>query len=156
MSDAIYQNYIANAFVESSEHIEVYNPANGQLLGRVPQGSSAEVEQAIAAARQAQKAWAARPAIERAGYLRAIAAKVREQAERLARVITAEQGKVLELARVEVNFTADYLDYMAEWARRLEGEVLSSDRAGESIFLDRKSTRLNSSHLKLSRMPSSA
>ena len=63
---------------------------------------------------------------------------MREHAERLARVITAEQGKVLELARVEVNFTADYLDYMAEWARRLEGEVLSSDRPGESIFLLRK------------------
>ena len=138
MSDATYQNYIGNAFVPSDELIEVYNPANGQLLGRVPQGSSAQVEQAIAAARQAQAAWAARPAIERAGYLRTIAGKVRQHAERLARTITAEQGKVLELARVEVNFTADYLDYMAEWARRLEGEVLSSDRPGESIFLLRK------------------
>ena len=53
MSDAIYQNYIANAFVASDELIEVHNPANGQLLGHVPQGSSAEVEQAITAARQA-------------------------------------------------------------------------------------------------------
>ncbi|EJL03619.1 MULTISPECIES: aldehyde dehydrogenase [Pseudomonas] len=138
MSHAIYQNYIANAFVASDEHLEVHNPANGQLLAHVPQGSSAEVERAIAAARQAQKAWAARPAIERAGYLRKIASKIREHGERLARIITAEQGKVLELARVEVNFTADYLDYMAEWARRLEGEVLSSDRPGESIFLLRK------------------
>lgn len=66
MSHIIYQNYIANAFVASDEHLEVHNPANGQLLGRVPQGSTAEVEQAIAAARQAQRAWAARPAIERA------------------------------------------------------------------------------------------
>ena len=106
MSDTIYQNYIANAFVASEQHIEVRNPANGELLGRVPEGSSAEVEQAIAAARQAQAAWAARPAIERAGYLRTIAGKVRQHAERLARTITAEQGKVLELARVEVNFTA--------------------------------------------------
>ncbi|MEE1924719.1 aldehyde dehydrogenase [Pseudomonas sp. 148P] len=138
MSESTYQNYIANAFVTSDEHLEVRNPANGQLLGRVPQGNDTDVDRAIAAARQAQKAWAARPAIERAGYLRKIAAKVREHAERLARTITAEQGKVLELARVEVNFTADYLDYMAEWARRLEGEVLSSDRPGESIFLLRK------------------
>ena len=88
MSDATYQNYIGNAFVPSDELIEVYNPANGQLLGRVPQGSSAQVEQAIAAARQAQKAWALRPAIERAGYLRAIAGKVRQHSERLARIIT--------------------------------------------------------------------
>ena len=133
-----YQNFIGNAFVASDQHIEVHNPANARLLARVPQASSDQVEAAITAARQAQKGWAARPAIERAGYLRKIASKVREHAERLAQIITAEQGKVLGLARVEVNFTADYLDYMAEWARRLEGEVLTSDRVGESIFLLRK------------------
>ena len=42
------------------------------------------------------------------------------------------------LAEVEVNFTADYLDYMAEWARRIEGEVITSDRPDETIFLQRK------------------
>ncbi|WP_163106064.1 aldehyde dehydrogenase family protein, partial [Acinetobacter baumannii] len=81
---------------------------------------------------------AAKPAIERAGYLRRIAERVRANAPRLAKIITAEQGKVPALAEVEVNFTADYLDYMAEWARRLEGEVLTSDRVGEHIFLLRK------------------
>ena len=70
--------------------------------------------------------------------LRAIAAKIREQVEPLARVITEEQGKTLGLARVEVAFTADYLDYMAEWARRIEGEILESDRPGETIFLFRQ------------------
>jgi len=133
-----YQNYIDNQFVGSEEHIEVFNPANAELLARVPQASNDQVAHAIAAARKAQKGWAAKPAIERAGYLRRIAAKVRENAERLARVITQEQGKVPGLALVEVNFTADYLDYMAEWARRLEGEVLTSDRVGEHIFLQRK------------------
>ena len=57
---------------------------------------------------------------------------------RIARVITEEQGKILDLARVEVAFTADYLDYMAEWARRIEGEILESDRPGETIFLFRQ------------------
>ena len=45
---------------------------------------------------------------------------------------------MLGLARVEVDFTADYIDYMAEWARRIEGEVIPSDRVGESIFLMRR------------------
>jgi len=49
-------------------------------------------------------------------------------------VITQEQGKILDLARVEVDFTANYMDYMAEWARRIEGEIIQSDRAGEIIF----------------------
>ena len=75
---------------------------------------------------------------ERAEALRAIAAKIRENVEPLARVITEEQGKILGLARVEVAFTADYLDYMAEWARRIEGEILESDRPGETILLFRQ------------------
>lgn len=46
-----------------------------------------------------------------------------------------EQGKVRALAEIEIGFTADYMDYMAEWARRYEGEIIQSDRAGEHIFL---------------------
>ncbi|MDU4255283.1 aldehyde dehydrogenase [Pseudomonas sp.] len=133
-----YQHYIDNRFVAGEPLIEVHNPANGELLARIPEASVAQVDSAIGAARAAQKAWAAKPAIERAGYLRRIAGKVRANAPRLAKIITAEQGKVPALAEVEVNFTADYLDYMAEWARRLEGEVLTSDRVGEHIFLLRK------------------
>ncbi|MBD9414212.1 aldehyde dehydrogenase [Pseudomonas sp. PDM16] len=139
MSDiTTYQHYIDNAFVGSDNLVEVRNPANADLLARIPEAGNEQVERAIAAARAAQKGWAAKPAIERAGYLRQIAAKVRANAPRLARIITVEGGKVPALAEVEVNFTADYLDYMAEWARRLEGEVLTSDRAGEHIFLLRK------------------
>lgn len=114
------------------------NPATGALLSRVPESDSAAVERAIAAARTAQQDWAKKPANERAGYLRAIASKIRQNAERLARVITEEQGKIQSLALVEVNFTADYMDYMAEWARRIEGEIITSDRPGENIFLFRK------------------
>ncbi|WP_281687895.1 aldehyde dehydrogenase [Pseudomonas citronellolis] len=133
-----YQHYIDNRFVAGEALIEVHNPANGELLARIPEASAEQVDAALGAARMAQKGWAAKPAIERAGYLRRIAGKVRANAECLARIITAEQGKVPALAEVEVAFTADYLDYMAEWARRLEGEVLTSDRAGEHIFLLRK------------------
>ncbi|WP_027978343.1 aldehyde dehydrogenase [gamma proteobacterium L18] len=134
----VYQNYINGQFSDSAEHLEVFNPATGALLSRVPAASGEEVDRALAAARTAQKDWARKPAIERAGYLRRIAAKLREHAPALARTITSEQGKISALAEVEVNFTADYLDYMAEWARRIEGEIISSDRAGENIFLFRK------------------
>lgn len=138
MNDSVYQNFIDNRFEAGEALLEVRNPANGQLLGRVPESSQAQVDSAVAAARQAQKAWAARPAQERAGYLRAIANRIRANADRLARIITLEGGKVPTLAQVEVGFTADYLDYMAEWARRLEGEVLTSDRQAEHVFLMRK------------------
>ncbi|KEA65278.1 Aldehyde dehydrogenase A [Marinobacterium lacunae] len=133
-----YQNFIDGRFTDTEQFIEVYNPATQALISRVPASTPDDVEKALDAARKAQKSWAAKPAIERAGYLRKIAEKVRAEAPRLARIISEEQGKVLGLAEVEVSFTADYIDYMAEWARRIEGEIITSDRAGENIFMFRK------------------
>jgi len=97
-----------------------------------------DVEAAISAARDAGKEWAQRPAVQRATYLTQFASLVRENADELARLLVMEQSKTQALASVEVSFTADYLDYMAGWARRLEGEILPSDRAGEHIFVMRK------------------
>lgn len=134
----VYENYINGEFVPSAEHFDVLNPATGAVLARVPASDANQVDRALAAARSAQSAWAKRPANERAGYLRKIASKLRENVAHLARTITLEQGKIYGLAEVEVNFTADYLDYMAEWARRIEGEIITSDRPGENIFMFRK------------------
>lgn len=134
-----WQNYIDGEFVPASGTlIDVKNPATGTVLGRIPETSDAEVDAAVKAARRAQGDWEKLPAIERAGYLRQIAAKLRLHAAELADVIVKEQGKVRGLATVEANFTADYLDYMAEWARRLEGEILTSDRPNETMLLMRK------------------
>lgn len=135
-----YRNYINGQFLPCRDDamIEVRNPATHELLARVPNANDDDVEQAVQAARRAQPGWAKLPAIQRAQHLRAIAAKLRDNKELLAQTITREQGKVLGLARVEVDFTADYMDYMAEWARRIEGETINSDRPGESIFLMRK------------------
>jgi lactaldehyde dehydrogenase/glycolaldehyde dehydrogenase len=135
-----YDNFINGRFTPSSgsARITVTNPSDGQPICTVPDSTAADVESAIAAAAAAQKEWAKRPAVQRAKALRAIASRIREQVEPLARIITEEQGKILDLARVEVAFTADYLDYMAEWARRIEGEILESDRPGETIFLFRQ------------------
>jgi lactaldehyde dehydrogenase / glycolaldehyde dehydrogenase len=136
----IYQNYIAGKFVDniSSKTTEVRNPATHELLAYIPSTASDVVDEAVDAARKAQSAWAKLPAIQRAVYLRKVADKVRENKEKLAEIITREQGKTLGLAAIEVDFTADYIDYMAEWARRIEGEVIPSDRVNENIFLMRR------------------
>lgn len=135
-----HQNFIDGAFHESSstDRIENRNPSTGELLSTVPDSSDADVDMALDAANKAQPSWGRRPAIERAGFLRAIAVKLRENVDSLAETITLEQGKTLGLAKVEVMFTADYMDYMAEWARRIEGEIIPSDRANENIFLFKK------------------
>ena len=135
----LYKNYIDGRFIDSNGlTVDVTNPATGALLARIPDADASTVAEAVAAAKRAQPAWEMLPPIRRAGHLRAIAAKLREHRTELARVIVREQGKVQGLAQVEVDFTADYIDYMAEWARRLEGEVLTSDRPNESTFLLRK------------------
>jgi lactaldehyde dehydrogenase/glycolaldehyde dehydrogenase len=135
-----YDNFIDGRFVPSggAARITVTNPSTGEPICTVPDSTAEDMASAIDAARAAQKSWARLPAVQRANALRKIAAKIREQVEPLARIITEEQGKVLDLARVEVAFTADYMDYMAEWARRIEGEILESDRPGETIFLFRQ------------------
>lgn len=137
--DRAYRNYVDGAFVDAgSELIDVINPATGAVIARVPETSATEVDRAVAAARAAQGSWEKLPAIERAAYLRKISAKIRENRTALADILVKEQGKIQGLAQVEVDFTADYIDYMAEWARRIEGEVLTSDRPNETMLLLRK------------------
>jgi lactaldehyde dehydrogenase / glycolaldehyde dehydrogenase len=134
-----YNNYIDGAFTaDTAGWIDVNNPATGALLARIPDSDAAVVSQAVAAAKRAQPGWEKTPAVERGNYLRKISAKIRQNREELAQIIVREQGKTQGLAQVEVDFTADYIDYTAEWARRLEGEVLTSDRPNENIFLLRK------------------
>lgn len=134
-----YRNFFDGTFVEgSSRYIEVTNPANGALLGRVPESGPDVVDAAARAAHKAQPSWEKLPAVQRAGYLRQISANIRRRRLELSDIIVREQGKVRGLAQVEVDFTADYIDYMAEWARRLEGEVLTSDRPNETMLLLRK------------------
>jgi lactaldehyde dehydrogenase / glycolaldehyde dehydrogenase len=135
-----YDNYINGKFVPATGKgkMMVINPSDGRPICTVPDSTAADVDAAVSAATVAQKEWAKRPAIQRAKVLHAMAEKIRGQVEPLARVITEEQGKTLPLARIEVIFTADYIDYMAEWARRVEGEIVPSDRQGETILFFRQ------------------
>lgn len=117
------------------DYREVLNPATEEVIAKEPSGSEKEVDAALDAAKIAQKSWERVPAVERASYLHKIAAGIRAREQELTDIIIAEGGKTRELANVEVMFTADYLDYQAEWARRYEGEIIQSDRPNENIFL---------------------
>jgi lactaldehyde dehydrogenase/glycolaldehyde dehydrogenase len=132
-----YQQFIAGEFIDSTsrETIKVINPATEEIIAQVPDGSAEDAQKSISAAVQTQKDWEKLAPIERAGYLKKIAAGIRENADSIARIIAEEQGKILPLATVEANFTAAYIDYMAEWARRYEGEIVPSDRRNENILV---------------------
>ncbi|MCI1026670.1 aldehyde dehydrogenase [Pantoea dispersa] len=135
-----HQHYINGAFVEAHNDswIEVINPATETLLSRVPQGSKQQAAAAIAAAEAAQPGWEALPAVTRGGWLHRIATAIRQREPELSATLVAEGGKTQALAQTEVLFPADYLDYMAEWARRYEGEIVNSDRPNENIFVFKK------------------
>lgn len=131
-----YYNFINGEFYpHNGEFIEVLNPATKEVISKVPSTSLEETKRAIEAAKKSQRAWEAKAAIERANHLRELAALIRKNADFLADVLMQEQGKVKALASVEIHFSADYMDYMAEWARRYEGEIIQSDRANEHIYL---------------------
>ncbi len=129
--------FINGDFVKnnSDKWIDVLNPATEELASRMPDGTPEDAKKAINAADEAQPEWEKLPAIVRAGYLRKIAEGIRKREKELTDIIVKEGGKTQGLANVEVLFTADYIDYMAEWARRYEGEIIQSDRANENIFL---------------------
>ncbi|MCY9849754.1 aldehyde dehydrogenase [Pectobacterium jejuense] len=140
MSTTQKRMYINGEFVEnrSGKWIDVVNPATEQVISQIPEGSADDAKRAIEAAEAAQPGWEALPAVERGVWLHKIADGIREREAELTDTIIAEGGKTYGLAQTEVLFTADYLDYMAEWARRYEGEIIQSDRPNENIFVFRK------------------
>lgn len=109
--------------------VPVVNPANGEQLANVPLSTKAQVDEAVAAAKKAQKAWALVPAPKRADYLYEIGFKLKEKKEYLAQILTKEMGKVIEEARGEVQEGIDMAFYMAGEGRRLFGETTPSELA---------------------------
>ena len=136
--DLRFENFIGGEFTSGNTMIEVLNPATGALIGRAPDADMGVVDAALRAADAAQADWGRLPAHTRGLALRAIATKIREKLPELARITALEQGKVLPLAEMEIALTAEYLDYMAEWGRRIEGEVISSDCPGETMLMFRR------------------
>ncbi|HEY1778654.1 MAG TPA: aldehyde dehydrogenase [Solirubrobacteraceae bacterium] len=119
----------------SGEAIEVIDPAREVAIAEVPSATAAEVHAALEAARDAQRAWAATSPIERGALLRRIADVVIGHRDELAAILVHEVGKPTDQAFGEVDFAEGLLRYNAEWDRRLEGEILPGDGAGEVVHL---------------------
>ena len=90
-----YQMYINGEFIPNGdrEMIEVINPSTEEVISRVPCGTAEDVDAAVKAAYEAQKSWAKLSPVTRAGYLKELAALIRENAELLGDTIAEEQGK---------------------------------------------------------------
>ncbi|QAU33761.1 NAD-dependent succinate-semialdehyde dehydrogenase [Janthinobacterium sp. 17J80-10] len=111
----------------------VTDPATGETLAQVPAMGAAETERAVAAAQVAQQAWAARSAKERAAILHAWNDLILANLEDLAYLMTREQGKPLAEARGEIRYAASFIDWFAEEARRIHGDIPQHPDADKRI-----------------------
>lgn len=134
------QMYVNGKFTEarSGKWIDVVNPSTEEIISRQPDGTVDDVREAVDAAYAAQKSWARIPACERAVYLHRMADGIRADFDKFKEILVREQGKTQALAATEVSVTATYFDYMAEFARRIEGEIIQSDARNETMMLFKK------------------
>jgi succinate-semialdehyde dehydrogenase/glutarate-semialdehyde dehydrogenase len=102
----------------------VIDPATGALVGTAPLCGAPETKRAIDAASRAFPAWRAKTAKERSAILRAWTALMLEHADDLARILTAEQGKPINEAKGEITIGAAYVEWFAEEAKRVYGDVI--------------------------------
>lgn len=121
----------------SSETIEVINPSNETIVGYAPKATREDAQKALVSSDKASKAWAKLPAQTRANYVSKLADKLEANTESFAKLLTTEQGKTLSDARGEVAGSVGFLRYAAESARRIEGEIVTSENPNEQIWIQR-------------------
>ena len=103
---------------------DVINPATEKPLGKLPHASAADLDRALEAAKKGFQVWRNTPPYERAKVLRKAAALVRERADKIARIMTQEQGKPLGESKLEVLTTADIIEWYAEEGKRIYGDII--------------------------------
>jgi len=116
--------YINGKWVTSKNFISVCDPSDGSCIAKVAKMDGEQTDQAIAAAEQALKSWQQKSAKQRANLLRAWYELILQHQEDLAQILTAEQGKILAEARGEIVYGASYVEWFAEEAKRVYGDVI--------------------------------
>ncbi|MBX6323846.1 MAG: NADP-dependent succinate-semialdehyde dehydrogenase [Rhodospirillaceae bacterium] len=134
------QCYVGGKWVDaqSRETIEVLNPATNQVLGTVPRLGADETCRAIEAANAAWPGWRKKTAKERAAILRKWFNLIMENQEDLAILMTAEQGKPLAESRGEIVYGASFVEWFAEEAKRVYGDVIPAHQPDKRIVVTKE------------------
>ena len=119
---------------ESRARLAIKNPATGDVIAEVAKVGAEETRRAIEAAETAMTAWRAVPAKQRSAILRSWFNLVMENQEDLARIMTVEQGKTLAESRGEVAYGASYIEWFAEQAKRIDGDVIPAPGPDKRII----------------------
>jgi len=130
--------FIDGEWVKGDDTIAVVNPADEGYVGSVPLLGAEAAERAVGAAARALPAWKALTAKQRAVVLRRWGELMLQHQEDLARIMTAEQGKPLAEARGEVAYAAAFLEWFAEGARRIGGDILTPHQSDRRLLVLRQ------------------
>jgi len=126
-----FKMFIDGEWVASSSNkkIETLNPENNEVWATVPEANKDDVDKAVKAAQRAfETTWGNLHPTERAKYLRAIADQLRNNAEHLGRIETIDTGKLYRETKTQANYIAEYYDYFAGLADKIEGTVVPIDK----------------------------
>ena len=135
-----YQNFVGGDLVDAvqGETAEIINPATGETIAEVPQGSQADVDRAVEAAKKAWPEWRETTPGERAEVLLKLADLIDEHAEELAQIESQNVGKPLSYARDEMPVCADNIRFFAGAARILEGRSTGEYMRGYTSWIRRE------------------
>ena len=134
------QAYINGVWLDadSSATIEVTNPANGEVIGSVPDMNAAEAARAIESARVAMISWRKLTAKQRAVILRRWFDLMVANQDDLGKIMTLEQGKPLVEAKGEIAYAASFIDWFAEEGKRTYGDVIPTHKADARIIVTKE------------------
>jgi succinate-semialdehyde dehydrogenase / glutarate-semialdehyde dehydrogenase len=134
------QSFIDGQWVDADGRgtLDVTNPATGEKLGTVPKMGVAETKRAIDAAAAAFPAWSKKTAKERANILRKWFDLMIANTDDLAIIMTAEQGKPLAESKGEIAYAASFIEWFAEEAKRMYGDVIPGHQADKRILVLRQ------------------
>src|SRR5690349_15197455 len=131
------QAYIDGVWVNSDNGsvFDVTDPASGERIAQVADVGAAETQRAIAAAEAALPGWRAQPAKARAQILRRWYELIMQHQDDLALILSLEQGKPLPESRGEIAYGASFIEWFAEEAKRVYGDVIPQTQAGRRILV---------------------
>jgi len=135
-----YKMYINGEWVdaENKKTFESLNPENNEPWSVVPEASAKDVDKAVQSAQKAfEGEWPKLFPRERAKYLRTIASQLRENAELLGKIETIDTGKLFRETKTQANYIAEYYDYFADLADKVEGTVLPIDKPDMQVITTR-------------------
>ena len=135
-----FKMYIDGEWVESSsgKKIETLNPETNKVWATVPEASEADVDKAVKAAQKAfDGSWSKIHPRERAKFLRNIAEQLRSNAEHLGKIETIDTGKLFKEIKTQATYIAEYYDYYAGLADKVEGTVVPIDKPNMQVTTTR-------------------